>query len=1312
MRRALTFPLFLAVLLVLTCIGFSLSSSLVSNAAETARTESERTNERATAKKAPSTAKTEPKAGPKRRQKPEQASKPLTKSLSIGSKGINVRFPESWSEAPREYANAYELRNVSADRLGSSEMWKAARILIFASTGRDHADALRMLKEIALEEYSPSTFLSIGGWPALQRRHLQPVDRVSDAKPQAGDEEMSLRLTTAIAAGNQLIRLQAYLPPGTPSEVADEVEAIGRSASFPTVASPTQLDRELNELRRGPASTPRLDNGTNPDSSRPESSSSAQSLSSPDDALSLNRTINFGVGELEVAVSNSGRSIVVGTNSGWVNSQDGGQMFNPSTGTLVNSDPSLAIGRSGDFYAAFISKPAGACATGISRSMNGGQNFVARTNAAFCPATGSPMCFPDQEHIAADRFNADAAGGDRLYSVWRDFSGSTNCPNSGSEVPSIVCSNDSGATWSTKVAVPGCSDRPRVTVGQDSFVYAVCRGGSNTIRVQKYNPCATGMTPSVSTVGGFVTVATVNDVNAVAGFDRSANLGSQMVAVDDTNPNHVYVAYATSTSGTNDDVIIQDSTDGGMTFPPARTLRLNQSVPGRRLMPWVCSVGGAAQVSWYDQRRGAGGTDSSLTDFFCGTAALDGSGNLAKVGTESQVNTGTDSTCRTETNRGWSCSVDAVPESELCSMQFQPALAGVCVDGAGNNTGSCDLSDCGTTSCGSPMNGGGACQCAAGSTCQCQGGCPVYGDYNGNACGAGRVYFAWASGVSPVGTPGGIRVLFDQRLVCCVGQIQVPGSVTFPDTCVGSTSTSTLNVCNTGKADLNVNSIASNNTQFGVTTPSSGFPVTISPDFCFPFQVRFTPTSTGAQTATLTVNSDDPVNPAVTVQASGNGVQQRLSTVIADSGNFGDVCVGSFKDLALTISNSGGCDLLISNITSSSSQFLVASTMTFPVVIGPGDNLQVPIRFQPTSLGAKTGTITISSNDPTTPKLVAVSGNAPPGDIRVTGSTSFGDVCAGVVAEKTISVCNVGACNLHVTSATLNCPDFTLVNNPFPATVSPDSCLNLVIRFTPTSPGPKSCILTITSDDPDTPVINLPVMANTPAASIDVPPDQSFPPEVIQSVGACSTLQPFPISNTGTCNLTITNITIGGTNASDFGVSGLPSFPIILEPGHTVGDGDLMTLFAPTEIDRDRLGTLTVTYVSNPINGATTTVTRSLCGEGVRTGARVLVTNAGVPVPFVEKIQIQRINGNRNKDIVDTVDNAMNLPLVSVTPSLPCMPFQYHREYGTVSNPIQLLPGSYQVTASAIINGKRKSLTVAFNVDTCDFNQTIVVNFP
>ena len=498
-----------------------------------------------------------------------------------------------------------------------------------------------------------------------------------------------------------------------------------------------------------------------------------------------------------------------------------------------------------------------------------------------------------------------------------------------------------------------------------------------------------------------------------------------------------------------------------------------------------------------------------------------------------------------------------------------------------------------------------------------------------------------------------------------------------------------------------------------ISGPST--PVTITPGEELDFTVRFKPTAAGDETAIFQINSDDPFQPARQLSASGTGTTQAIATFIADTGDFGNVCVGTYKDLDLTINNPGSCDLSISNITSSSAEFKTAQTMTFPLVVQGGTSIHVPIRFQPTSVGGpKNANITITSNAPApnNTKVVAVTGHAESGDIRVTGSTDFGDVCAGTLAEKTVSICNVGTCDLHVTSVSLgSCTDFQLINNPFPATVSHDSCLDATIRFTPTSAGPKSCTLTINSDDPDMPVITKTVTANTPIPSIDVSPDQSFLPEVIQSTGSCNTLQSFPISNKGTCNLVITNVSIGGVNASDFGLTGLPSFPIIVQPGHTVGDGDLRTLFAPTQIDRDRLGTLSVTYVSDPITGATTVVTRNLCGEGVRTGARVLVKAGGVPVPSVEKMQIQRITGNRNKPIVDSVDSAMNLPLQTVTPGGSCTAFQYHREYGTVSNPIQLLPGSYVVTATAVVNGKRKSLTVAFDVTTCDFNPTVIVNF-
>ena len=540
--------------------------------------------------------------------------------------------------------------------------------------------------------------------------------------------------------------------------------------------------------------------------------------------------------------------------------------------------------------------------------------------------------------------------------------------------------------------------------------------------------------------------------------------------------------------------------------------------------------------------------------------------------------------------------------------------------------------------------------------------------------------------------------------------------LSFGNGCVGSPERLTLQVFNVGSADLVINSVQRlmGSTDFSVL-PNPATPLVISPNAEVDFTVQYNPTAAGPQQATIRVASTDPAAPFVDLTATGFGTNATIATVIADSGNFGNVCVGSFADLNLGINNSGGCDLVVKSISFSlPGQFLTPGVVSFPLIAHPGDSLTIPIRFQPTSLGAKNSLVFVSSNDPLTPvSTLSVSGNAPPGKVAITGSASFGTVCAGAQAQSTISVCNVGACNLHVLSAAFNppCPDFTLVNNPFPATVSPDFCLNLTIAFTPTSCGSKSCTLVIQTDDPTNPTVSLTVTGTTPCASIDVPPDLCFPPEVIQSVGPCSTALPFPISNKGNCPLTITSIAISGGNAGDFGLSGLPSFPILLQPGHEVGEGDLNVVCAPTAIARSRTATLTVTYISDPVTGATTSISRALSGEGVRTGARVLVTSGGVPVPVVDKIQLQRINANRNKFPIDSNDVVQNAQLVTVVPAFPCQPFQYQREYGTVSHPIQLLPGSYQVTVSVTINGKKSSQTVGFSVNTCDFDQNIVVNF-
>lgn len=205
--------------------------------------------------------------------------------------------------------------------------------------------------------------------------------------------------------------------------------------------------------------------------------------------------------------------------------------------------------------------------------------------------------------------------------------------------------------------------------------------------------------------------------------------------------------------------------------------------------------------------------------------------------------------------------------------------------------------------------------------------------------------------------------------------IQVPGDLLLGSTCVGDTGAGTLDVCNTGQGDLVVDSIASSNPRFAVPAPSSGYPVTISPDFCFPFAVTFDPLVAGDQSATLTVVNNDPETPSVMVGVEAVGGEQ---------------------------------------------------------------------------------------------------------DVQVGGSTDFGVTSAWGSGERDVEICNVGHCDLRLSGALTDCPDFTLSANPAPVSLSASSCATLTVAFTPLLPGVKSCQLTVNSDDPDSPAVMRPLHARTP----------------------------------------------------------------------------------------------------------------------------------------------------------------------------------------------------------------------------------------
>lgn len=663
----------------------------------------------------------------------------LARTLDLPERGITLRYAPSWVATRGVFANATELRFAPQGETVKPPF--AAKILLTTERRLDHADAVERLRKIESDYPSaPATYLLIGGWPAMQRSVVTAKQvRGEEARGPNGPPKV-VRVTTAIAVAATLVRVEGTLPVDAPPEIVEQAFATGRSLTFREQADPEQSKAALERLRVPKPVRSVLAPSDPAAIAAPASAATAAAPGGANSAGFTPQSLQPG-SEIEMVSSNDGLTIVVASQNLYRTSNDGGFTF-PFSGSMPFSnfgDPSLAIGASGTVYFAGIRNTAGCgsfgCATGIAASTDQGQTFTLRTNAVVCPSMGAGACFPDQEHIAADRVTA-GGGGDQVYSTWRNF-------DSTDQDPALVCSQDGGNTWSAPITV-GSGFVPRITVGQDGFVYVIYRSGGN-IMLHKYGSCATGLTP----VAGFPkTVVAVTDVTCpVPGLDRCNDgniLSSHMVVVDDLDANHVYVVYAENIGAGNERVMVRDSIDGGVSWPDvaARRAVVSPAIATRRFMPWVCATNGRAYVSWYDRRFAT--TTNDQTDFFAASAARDGGGNLV-AGAEVQITNVSDPQCAP----GWPCGTRASGDSEQCTIQ--PQAAGFCCAPGPNCPGSqqrCDFSDGG---------------CPVGETCSTGGGCPKYGDYNGNACAAGRFYVGWASATPPTGIPvppAGIRTYF------------------------------------------------------------------------------------------------------------------------------------------------------------------------------------------------------------------------------------------------------------------------------------------------------------------------------------------------------------------------------------------------------------------------------------------------------------------------------------------------------------------------------------------------------------------------
>src|SRR5262249_21402533 len=140
-------------------------------------------------------------------------------------------------------------------------------------------------------------------------------------------------------------------------------------------------------------------------------------------------------------------------------------------------------------------------------------------------------------------------------------------------------------------------------------------------------------------------------------------------------------------------------------------------------------------------------------------------------------------------------------------------------------------------------------------------------------------------------------------------------------------------------------------------------------------------------------------------------------------------------------------------------------------------------------------------------------------------------------AATPVALKNTGSADLVITSlavAGANASEFAFTSATLPITVTPKASTTVNVTFAPTATGSRSASLSITDNVSGSPqVISLSGVGTSPAIEI-TPVTVTF---ADQLVGSSSAAKNVTIKNTGTADLVVSSITLGGAASADFTMS-------------------------------------------------------------------------------------------------------------------------------------------------------------------------------
>lgn len=469
-----------------------------------------------------------------------------------------------------------------------------------------------------------------------------------------------------------------------------------------------------------------------------------------------------------------------------------------------------------------------------------------------------------------------------------------------------------------------------------------------------------------------------------------------------------------------------------------------------------------------------------------------------------------------------------------------------------SNTGNATLT-LGALSTGSSdfvINGG---SCVAGGTVAASGNCTVNVSFTPTAAGPRSANLSITHNAAGSSSSAGLSGT-GVALSAVIGLS--PTTLSFSQTLNLASGAQTATVSNTGNAALNLGALSVSGAQAsdfqmasGTTCVAGG---SVAANTSCVLKVVFTPTATGARTATVAIAHNAVGSPSnIALNGTGTATPLPAISLNAVSLSFAPQTLGSVSAAqTVTVTNGGAATLTLSGFSLTgvaAADFARSGTCLPASALTVGGSCTVVFSFNPAATGLRSATLSVASDASNGAAALSLSGTGAAVVVPTVllnlapTSLAFGNQSTGItstVRSAVLSNVGTGTVSLSgITATTAASAGFAVTHNCGSSLAASSSC-NVAVTYTPTTSGAVSGSVSVASNAVGAPhVLGLsgvgvtasPVLAWLPAAASVAFGDLA--------VGATPASKSLTLVNQGPGAVKLQQFTFAGAQASDFSLT-------------------------------------------------------------------------------------------------------------------------------------------------------------------------------